>query len=406
MATFRYKARDKAGIALTGTVEAESQQAVTASLRELGYQIVFVEEYRGLRVAVDGLLKRLRPASRPQEIAFFTRQLAMMVKAGLPLVDGIQGMAEQPFSPRFKRTIVFLTEDLRGGKSFSEALARHPLLFSRFYISMVKSGETAGILDQVLERLASIGEEEIELKGRIRSALAYPVLLVFLSLGISTFLLVGVLPKFVGIFEESGAALPLATVILLTISKGLQRTWFLIPFVALAGVIGVQRYARRPKGRYRLHQLVLRTPVIGDLVHKTILSRFCRIMASLLKSGIPAVPALTITYDLVGNVVIAQAIAHVREAVIGGASLSEPFRLSRAFPPTVVQMVAVGERTGSLDQMFLHLGNYYDGEVERALRTLTSVLEPLLLLIMGLVVGFIALSVLLPIFQLIKVFKR
>lgn len=406
MAAFRYKARDKAGIAVTGAVEAESQAAVIASLRELGYQIVFVEEQRGLPVAIEAFLRRFQRASRPQEVVFFTRQLAMMVKAGLPLADGIQGMTEQPLSPRFKRTMVLILEDLRGGKSFSDALQRHPQLFSKFYVSMVKSGETAGILDQVLERMASIGEEEMELKGRIRSALAYPVLLVFLSLGIVTFLLVAVLPKFVGIFEESGAALPIPTMILLTVSRTLSRYWYLVPLIVAAVIMLLQRYARRPQGRYRLHQLMLRLPVLGQLIHKTILSRFCRIMAALLKSGIPAVPALTITYDLVGNVVIAQAISHIREAVIGGASLAEPFRLSRAFPPTVIQMVAVGERTGSLDQMFLHLGDYYDSEVERGLRTLTSILEPLLLLIMGLIVGMIALSVLLPIFQLIKVFKR
>lgn len=406
MATFRYKARDKGGIAVSGTVEAENQAAVTASLRELGYQIIFVEEHRGLPAFLDALGRRVRRASRPQEVVFFTRQLAMMVRAGLPLADGIQGMAEQPFSPRFKRVIVLLLEALRGGKSFSDALQQHPQLFSKFYVSMVRAGETAGILDQVLERLASIGEEEMELKGRIRSALAYPVLLVCLSLGIVTFLLIAVLPKFVGIFEESGTALPLPTQILLGISRTLQRFWYLIPVLLLAAIVGIRRYARRPHGRHRLHQMVLQIPVLGALIHKTILARFCRIMASLLKSGIPAVPALTITYDLVGNVVIAQAIAHVREAVIGGASLAEPFRLSRAFPPTVVQMIAVGERTGSLDQMFLHLGDYYDGEVERGLRTFTSILEPLLLLIMGLIVGMIALSVLLPIFQLIKVFKR
>ena len=405
MPTFRYKARDRVGIALTGTVEADSQAAVSESLQALGYQIIYVEEHRGLPLLLERFAKRTR-RSRPIETAFFTRQLAMMVRAGLPLVDGMQGMTEQPFSSRFKRTLVLLVEDLRGGKSFSEALQNHPTLFSNFYISMVKAGETAGILDEVLDRLASIGEEELELRGRIRSALAYPCLLVLLSLGIVSFLLLAVLPKFIGIFEESGATLPVPTRILLGVSHALQQYWFLVPVVIVILVVGVRSYAKTPQGRYRLHEHILRALVLGPLIHHTILARFCRIMASLLKSGIPAVPALTITQDLVGNQVISQAIAHVREAVIGGASLAEPFRLSRAFPTTVVQMVAAGERTGTLAQMFQHLGEYYDGEVERSLRTLTTILEPLLLLVMGLIVGFIALSVLLPIFQLIKVFKR
>ena len=405
MAMFRYKARDKAGIPLTGTVEAESQTAVTASLRELGYQIIYVEEHGGLPVVLEKLAQQFQ-RTRPQEIIFFTRQISMMVKAGLPLVSAIEGMTEQHFSPRFKRTLLMLVEDLRGGTSFSEALARHPLLFSRFYISMVKSGETAGILDQVLERLAAIGEEEQEMKGRIRSALAYPCLLVVLSLGIVTFLLVAILPKFVGIFEESGVRLPLPTIVLLGISRVLRRTWFVLPFLVFLAVWAIRRYSRTPRGRYRLHQWILGAPIIGALIHKTILARFCRIMAALLKSGIPVVPALTVMNDVVGNEVMAQAITHVREAIIGGSALAEPFRLSRVFPPTVVQMVAVGERTGTLDQMLLHLGEYYDAEVERGLRTMTSLLEPLLLLVMGMLVGFIALSVLLPIFQLIKVFKR
>lgn len=406
MATFRYKARDKTGIALVGSVEAESQTAVTASLRELGYQIIFVEEQRlGLSSLIGRLTERLRRSS-PREVIFCTRQLAMMARAGLPLVEALQGMTEQPFSPRFKRILLTLVEDLRGGTSFSEALARHPQVFSRFYISMVKSGETAGILDEVLERLAAIGEEEMELKGQIRSALAYPCLLVLLSCGIVTFLLTAVLPKFVGIFEESGVALPLPTVVLLSISRMLQRFWYVVPLGIFLGFVALRRYTRTPRGRYRLHQRILHLPILGALIHKTILSRFCRIMASLLKSGIPAVPALTITHEVVGNEVVAQAINHVREAIIGGASLAEPFRLSGAFPPTVVQMVAVGERTGTLDQMFLHLGDYYNSEVARGLRTMTSLLEPLLLLFMGLLVGFIALSVLLPIFQLVKVFKR
>lgn len=405
MATFRYKARDQTGIALTGTVEADSQIAVSESLRELGYQIVFVEEHRGLPLLFEQLSKRLRRA-RPHEVIFFTRQLAMMVKAGLPLMDGIQGMAEQPFSPRFKRATALVVEDLRGGKSFSEALERHPALFSRFYVSMVKSGETAGILAEVLERLAALGQEEMELKGRIRSALAYPCLLVLLSLGIVTFLLVAVLPKFVGIFEESGTSLPLPTRLLLLTSRTLTRFWYVPPVLIAAAVLSIRRYSRTPRGRFRIHQWVLRLPVFGPLLHKTILARFCRIMASLLKSGIPVVPSLRITADLVGNEVMVQAITHIRDAVISGASLAEPFRLSRAFPPTVVQMVAVGERTGTVDQMFFHLGTYYEGEVDQGLRTLTSILEPLLLLVMGLLVGFIALSVLLPIFQLIRVFKR
>ena len=402
---FRYKARDRSGVAVTGVVQADSQKAVSISLRQLGYQVVFVEELGGLSAYTQKLRQRFERSS-PLEVVFFTRQLAMMVRAGLPLVDAIQGSAVQTVSVPFRKSLILVVEDLKGGASFSEALAKHPRLFSNFYISMVRAGESAGILDQVLERLAAIGEEEMEMRGRIQSALVYPCLLVFMSISIVTFLMVAILPKFVGIFEEAGARLPLPTVILLGISRFLQQFWLVLPVILVLGVLGVRRYARTPKGRHRLHQWILKLPVVGPLASKTILARFSRIMGSLLKSGIQVVAALTITQEVVGNDVVRQALIHVREAVIGGSNLADPFKMSQVFPATLVQMVAVGERTGTLDEILLHLSDFYDTEVERDLRTLTSTLEPILLLGMGIVVGFIALSVLLPIFQLVKVFRK
>ena len=390
---------------MTGVVEAESQKAVSMSLRELGYQIVFVEEFGGLAYGIQRWKQRLQ-RFRPQEAVFFTRQLAMMVRAGLPLVEAIHGVAFQINSVSFRKALILIVEDLKGGLSFSETLARHPKYFSNFFVSMVRAGEAAGILDQVLERLAVVGEEELELRGRIASSLAYPVLLVLMSLSIVTFLLVAILPRFVAIFEEAGANLPLPTMVLLTVSRLLQSFWFIVPFVILGVSFAVRNYLRTPGGRYRLHGLLLRTPVVGPLIHKTILARFSRIMGSLLKSGIQAVAALSITQEVVGNQVVKQAILHIREAVVGGSNLADPFRISQVFPPTLVQMVAVGERTGTLDDLLLHISEFYDSEADRDLRTLTSTLEPVLLLVMGLIVGFIALSVLLPIFQLVRVFRR
>ncbi len=303
MPQFRYKARDRTGIAITGVVEAESQKAVSLSLRELGYQIITIEEFGGLAVLFQRFQQTFQ-AYRPQEVVFFTRQLAMMVRAGLPLVDAIQGTTTQAVSIPFRKALILLVEDLRGGMSFSEALAKHSRFFPNLYISMVRAGEAAGILDQVLDRLASIGEEEMEFKGRIRSALVYPCLLVVMSILIVSFLLIAVLPKFVGIFEEAGAQLPLPTRILLGISGFLQSFWFLIPFAFLGLVAFLRRYLKTPNGRYRVHGLILKMPILGPLIYKTILARFTRVMASLLKSGIQAVAALTITQEVVGNDVI------------------------------------------------------------------------------------------------------
>ena len=406
MASYRYKARDKTGLASTATLEASSRSEVTTLLRKQGLQVVYVEETRGLPILLGQVVQRLQKRSRPQEVVSFVRQLALMVRAGIPLVDAIEALVEQPFSRPFKEVLRALGQGLRHGQSFSAALAKHPSVFSSFAVSMVKSAETAGILDQVLERLASLGEEEMELKGRISSALVYPCLLVLLSLGIVTFLMTAVLPKFIAIFEESDVVLPLPTRILLFVSRILQNFWFLVPVAAGAAVWAARRYYRMPQGRHRVHSWILRIPFLGALLTQTMFTRSFRVMASLLKSGIAAVPALAVTEDLMGNEILSGAVGRIRRAVVGGAPLSEPFRAEKIFPPTVVQLVAVGERTGSLDESFLHLADYYDKEVERALRAFTALLEPLLLLAMGLLVGFIALSVLLPIFQLVRVFQR
>ncbi|MBI3333597.1 MAG: type II secretion system F family protein [Candidatus Omnitrophica bacterium] len=405
MAQFRYKVRDRSGVAVSGVVEAENEKAVSSSLRELGYQIVSVEESRGLSVLLLKWAGRFQ-RTRPQEMVFFTRQLAMMVRSGLPLVDGIQSASLQAESAPFRKALVLLVQDLKGGVSFSEGLAKYPRFFSNFYASMVRAGEAAGILDQVLERLAEIGEEELALRGRVKGALIYPTLLIAMSVVIVTYLLTAILPRFVEIFEESGAQLPLPTIILLTVSKILQRFWFLIPFVLFGAVFSFRRFARTPQGRYRIHRWLLKLPVAGSLIRKTNLARFSRIMGSLLKSGIQAVAALAITQEVIDNEVMRQALVHILEAVIAGSNLADPFRVSQIFPPTVVQMVSVGERTGTLDEILIRVSQFYDEEVERDLEALTHTLEPFLLLFMGLIVGFIALSVLLPIFQLVKVFKR
>jgi type IV pilus assembly protein PilC len=402
---FHYKARDHSGIAVSGIVEAENQRAVSESLKKLGYQIISVEKSSGFSDFLGGIKQRFQK-TRPVDIVFFSRQLNMMVRAGLPLIDAIHGVAEQATSLPFRKTLSLLVEDLKGGASFSDALSRHPNFFSNFYVSMVKAGETAGILEQVLERLATIGEEDLALRGRVKSAMAYPVLLVLMSLGIVSFLLIVILPKFVGIFEEAGAELPLPTVILLTVSMILKKFWYVIPIAVTVGTIFIRRYIKTPAGRYKLHGWLLKMPLFGPLMQKTILARFCRTMGALLKSGIQAVTALTITAEVVDNEVFRRSLMHIREAVVGGSSLADPFRTSQVFPSTLVQMVGVGEQTGSLDELLLRVSDYYDQEVDRYLRALTSIIEPGLLLVMGGIVGFIALSVLLPVFQLVQVFKK
>jgi len=404
MPTYRYKARDKSGMPITGVTDAESKKILSYGLKELGYQVVSIEEERGFKIFFDKFIEQYKIISR-QEVILFYRQMGVMLKSGLPLMSALSSMAQQTKNPKFKRVIVDIIEDIKAGKSMSAAMQKYPKVFSGFNIGMVRAGETGGMLGQSMERLAALGMEELELKGRITSALAYPVMLVFVAVGIVLFLIVGILPKFITIFKESGAELPLPTVLLLGMSTFLKTFWFIPVLLIVGAVFAMRFYMKTFRGKYRIHGILLKIPLFGDLTLKMIIAQFARTLGSLTKSGVPILYAMGIVQDVVKNVVVARAIENIRGAITEGERLSEPFRLSGVFPNIVCQMIAAGEKTGTIDDMLINIGDYYDQEIGHTIRTVTSLLEPLLMLTMGLVVGFIALSVLLPIFNLIKVFK-
>ena len=405
MPVFRYKARDKSGIAVSGAIEARGQKEVSYGLKELGYKIISIEEEKGVSVYIRRLTDKFRGISQ-QEIVFLARQLGAMMRAGLPLLDSFEAIVSQTKNIKFRKILVQIVEDIKGGKSLSEAMHKHPKIFSVFFVSMVKAGESAGILHQMLDRVSAIGLAELDLKARVRSAMIYPILLVFVSIGIVTFLLVAVLPKFIAIFEESGAKLPLPTLVLLTISGFLRQAWYAILAVGAGLGFLLLKYLRTEKGIYKFHENILRLPLIGELTLKVTVTRLFRILGALTKSGIPLMNALEVVKNIVTNRVFVRAISHIREAVGGGTSLSAAMKISGVFPPMAVQMVSTGEKTGTSDEMFMQISDYYDKELDYSIRGLTSLLEPLLLLSMGGFVGFIALSVLLPIFNLVKVFKK
>ncbi len=403
---YNYKARDLKGIAVSGQVEAESIKVVSHSLKELGYVIVSIEDAGSRKARLFADIKARFFAVTEADILIFLRQVAAMIKAGLPLLNSLSNVIDQTSNLHFKKIIINIASDIRGGKSFSEALSVYPRLFSPFHINMIKAGETGGMMPEVLERLATVGYEEQELKGKIKGALAYPILLIILSILIVTALLIFILPKFISIFEESGTKLPFPTVILLFISSSLRSFWY-IPLAAIMLIIFLIRCRKQTeKGRYYLHQKMLTFPLFGRLLLIVSVSRFCKIMGALTKSGIPLLNALAVSQGLLDNQVLNNAVGHVRQAVTGGVSLSESLKVSGAFPSMMVQMLAVGESTGKLDEMFLNIGDFYDKESALIIRTMTTLIEPILLLFMGVIVGFIALSVLLPVFNLVKVLKR
>ena len=404
MNSFAYQARDKEGLAINGVVEAETEVAVVENLRHLGYSVVAIHK-QGLTLK-DVLARVKKFQSVPKrDIVFFARQLSALLKSGLPITSALSSIAQQIRNEKFRNAISDVLDRIQGGSSLSDALERHPKIFSDLFVNMVRVGETGGILDQVLERLVYLLSQEMDTSIRLRSALVYPLILVVAALGIVSFLMVNIIPKFVAIFETYDAKLPAATRILLGISVLFKNFWLIFIAAAVGFGFWLRRYLQTEDGQYKVHSFILRIPVVGDFYLKVIVARFARTLGALVRSGVPILRALAVTEKTVNNIVISRVIHNISNAVTEGQSLVEPFQASGIFPPMVIQMISAGEKSGRIDQMLTELAQYYDQETEYMVKNATTTLEPVLLLIMGGVVAFIALSVLLPIFNLIKVFR-
>ncbi|MFH0855792.1 MAG: type II secretion system F family protein [Candidatus Omnitrophota bacterium] len=414
MTTFSYKARDAQGALAQGVIDAEDETKAALSIEKLGLSPVDIAE-KGEGVSTfsapsSGKVETpspfwVRRVSR-QELLVFTRQLSTLISTGAPLITSLENVLGQTQNSRFKSVIKDIISSLEEGLSFSESLARYPGIFENLYVSLIKVGEAGGMLDKVLSRLAELSTQEIDLRSRIRSALVYPIVLGLVAFVIVNFVLVAVLPKFVAIFEASSAKLPLPTKTLLSLSYIVRNFWWLIGLAAIIGLNALRNYYRTSAGRYRIDFLLLRLPLFGPLTLKVITSRLSRSIAALTKSGVPVLEALSVVENTIPNVVLQKMIKDTRLAISQGQSLTEPFQASGLFPPMVIQLINTGERTGRLDQMFDQIASFYEPEIEFTVRNLTSLLEPAMLLVMGSIVAFIALSVLLPIFNLISVIRR
>jgi type IV pilus assembly protein PilC len=405
MATFTYKARDAQGQSVSGVIEAEAETAAALRVEKLGLIPVSIKAQAEYVAPAPAWRFGARKVSY-QELLVFTRQLATLSATGAPLLQSLRNVAEQTDNPRFRAIVNNIISAVEGGSSLSEALAMHPEVFRGLYISLVKVGETAGILDKVLRRLSEISTKEIDLRSRLRSALIYPAVLSLVAFAIVNFVLVGVLPKFVAIFEASSAKLPLPTKILLFLSNALRSYWWLLAAGALVIFSALRNYYRTEAGRYHIDSVLLRLPLFGPLNLKVMVAGFSRSVAALTQSGIPVLEALAVVENTVSNSVLRRMLRDTRKAISEGQSLTEPFRASGLFPPMVIQLINTGERSGKLDEMFNQIADFYEPEIEFTVRNMTSLLEPVMLLAMGLVVSFIALSVLLPIFNLISVIRR
>jgi len=404
MTAFSYKARDAQGRPAQGIIEAEDEMRAALAIEKLGLNPVGISINTGFGF---GKLMRFQ-ANRVshQELLIFTRQLSTLISTGAPLITSLRNVADQTQNLKFKQVIEDVISSLEEGLSFSKSLAKYPDIFGDLYVSLIKVGEAGGLLDKVLGRLAELSTQEIDLRSRIRSALVYPIVLALVAFVIVNFVLVAVLPKFVTIFEASSAKLPLPTRALLSLSYIVRNFWWLIGLVVIFALNSLKDYYRSSAGRYRIDYALLHLPLFGPLILKIMIGRLSRSIAALTKSGVSVLEALSVVESTISNVVVQKMIKDTRLAISQGQNLTEPFKASGLFPPMVIQLINTGERTGRLDQMFDQIANFYEPEIEFTVRNLTSLLEPAMLLVMGLVVAFIALSVLLPIFNLISVIRQ
>ncbi len=399
MPQFTYKAKDNSGQLVSGTLEAESPANVITRLQAMGYFPVSVQDSKSsaaVASASQGRQKRVKI----NDMASFNRQLADLLSSGIPLVKALSVLQNQTPNPTLRQIIQQVTQDVSGGDSLAGAMSRHPKVFNKLFIAMVKAGEAGGLLDQVLQRLADFSENEAETRSKVKSALAYPIVMVLAGAGAIMVLLTVVMPKIMKIYEDLDQQLPATTVILISVSKFLQSYWYMVIGSIVALVFILMRMKNTKEGRRAIDTFILKIPILGPMIIKKEIANFARTLGSLLHNGVSILPALDITHGVLNNQIVADEVARIPENVTQGEGVAAPLRNSKVFPPIVVNMMAIGEETGRLDNVLSKVAKSFDTEVDRDVKTLTSLLEPLIILFMGLVVGFIVISMLLPIFSI------
>ena len=399
MSTYRYSAMDPSGRTVSGTLEADSFELVRAKLSDLNYHVLSIRQAKAGNSLKEAFNNMQRVKLR--DLVMFSRQFATMIDAGLSVVKCLDILQKQTRNPKMKEVIGEVKRDVAGGMSLTESLQKHPRIFSPLYVNMMRSAEAGGILDIVLDRLSTFLEKEQETRNKIKSAMTYPAVVFCFAMLMVMGLLFFVLPKFKGIFETMGLKLPLTTKILLNSSTYLQQYWYIALVMIIGSVVLIKVFSRTDRGKYAIDSAKLRLPIFGDLILKTSVSRFARTFGTLISSGVPVLRALEIVSDTAGNRVISEIVVRARVSIKEGEKISTPLFGSRIFPVMVTQMIAIGEETGRLDQMLVKVSNFYDDEVDNTLKSLTSLIEPLMIVGLGLIVGFIAVSVISPIYALV-----
>lgn len=399
MPNYVYQGRARHRGAVSGELVAESPEELTRILRKQGILVTSVQR------KMLQLNFRLRSKVRSGDLSTFTRQFATMISAGLPIMQCLQTLQEQVTRERFKEIIGQVSDSVQSGKTLAEALGQHARVFNALYVHMVEAGEMGGMLDGILLRLATYLEKANALKRKIRGAMVYPALISLVAIGGTIFMLTTIVPTFAKLFEEFGGTLPLPTQIVLMVSSFLQSFYLFIFGAAGLLVAGFRYVYRTTAGRYKIDKFLLKIPIFGSLIRKSAISRFSRTLGTLLASGVAILDSLTITAKTAGNSVVQEAVNKARSRIAEGQTIAEPLKESNVFPPMVTQMVAIGERTGQLDSMLTKVADFYDDEVDAAVAALTSVLEPIIVIFMGVVIGGILIAMYLPMFDLISVIK-
>ena len=404
MPIFKYRARDGAGQAVAGTLEATGLDIARVRLGEMGYIPVFLKEGKAGKSGLS--INFLKPKVTDKDIIVFNRQLATLFSAGIPLLRGVQGLAEQMQNKTFKEILLKVSADIQTGSSFSDALAKHPKVFSRLYINMIRAGEASGTLDNILGRLASLAEHAAETKAKIKAATRYPKIVVSAMIIALLILMKFVVPNFMAIFEQVDLELPLATRMLIEANHLFTNYWYIL--FGGAGVLffTFRAYTKTHKGRRQLDLLKLKAPVFGPIFLKIAMSVFSRTMSTLNRSGLSIVDNLKICAEVVGNVPISEVINDIEQGVKRGESVTATIKKSNFFTPMVVQMMSAGEESGELDNMLVKVSEYYDMEVDYSIKNIASLIEPILLAFLGAVVLFLMLAIFLPMWDLTKLAER
>jgi len=402
MPVFAYRALSEAGRSVEGMKEAESPKTLRSALRREGlYLTEVVGEQRVQAASPDVNVRRwVLGRIKADDLAIMTRQLAVLVGAGIPLVEALTALVDQVEHERLKRVVSNVKQRVNEGASLADALGAHPKVFSTLYANMIRAGESSGALEVVLVRLADFTENQARLRAKVAGALVYPAFMAVVGTLIMGVLFAVVVPKITKIFEDTKVTLPWNTIALIGFSTFVQRYWWALALAAILAGWGLRRWRRTPSGRARWDVWVLDLPVLGSLVRQIAVARFARTLATLLKSGVPLLTAMDIVKNIVGNTRLAQVIEESRESIKEGESIAAPLKRSGEFPPLVYHMVAIGERSGQLEEMLKNVADAYDSQVETKVSALMSLLEPVMIVAMGGAVAFVVFSILVPILQM------